>query len=97
MNPAGLLVDKYSYMVQPYNFSYFHHMDELGFPTDVVRKAVKAYPLMEPRAGFLIQYEFGGKQYLRREDVTGGFLVLHNDQNVFERYSRGAQRGSRFV
>jgi len=101
MNPAGLLVDKYSYMVQPYNFYYFHHMDELGFRTDVVRKADNAYPLKEARGGFSIQYESGGKQYtlddyLRREDVTG-FLVLHNDQIVFERYLHGARRDSRFV
>ena len=31
MNPTGLLVDKYSYMAQPYRFYYFHHVDDLGF------------------------------------------------------------------
>ena len=38
MNPAGLLVDKYSYMAQPYNFYYFHHMDLLGLRTDWIKK-----------------------------------------------------------
>jgi len=101
MNPAGLLVDKYSYMVQPYNFYYFHHMDELGFRTDIINKGDDAYPLKEPGDAFSIRYEFGGKDhtledYLSREDVTG-FLVLHDNQIVFERYLYGANRDSRFV
>jgi CubicO group peptidase (beta-lactamase class C family) len=101
MNPAGLLVDKYSYMVQPYNFYYFHHMDELGFRTDVVKKGDHVYPLKEPTQPFAVTYTFGGKdysldQYFGREDVTG-FLVLHGDQIIFEHYSNGANRDSRFV
>jgi len=101
MNPAGLLVDKYSYMVQPYNFYYFHHMDELGFRNDVVRRGDRVYALKEPHGAFSIRYEFGGKSYtlddyLRREDATG-FLVLQDDQIVFETYLHGANRDSRFV
>jgi CubicO group peptidase (beta-lactamase class C family) len=101
MNPAGLLVDRYSYMVQPYNFYYFHHMDELGFRTDVVKRGDRVYPLKEPKASFSVTYKFGGKQYsfddyLRREDVTG-FLVLHDNQIVAERYLHGANHDSRFV
>ncbi len=46
MTPAGLLVDKYSYMSQPYNFYYFHHMDELGLRTDWVQaRGDNSYPL----------------------------------------------------
>src|SRR5579872_2787174 len=101
MNPAGLLVDKYSYMVQPYNFYYFHHMDQLGFRTDVVSRGGPVYPLKEPAGSFSITYKFGGKDYsfddyLRREDVTG-FLVLHENQIVVERYLHGSNRDSRFV
>lgn len=101
MNPAGLLVDKYSYMVQPYNFYYFHHMDELGFRTDVVKRGDHVYPLKEPKGSFSVTYTFGGKDYslddyLRMEDVTG-FLVLHDNQIIFERYFHGANRDSRFV
>ena len=101
MNPAGLLVDKYSYMVQPYNFYYFHHMDELGFRTDVVKRGDHVYALKKPKGSFSVTYQFGGKEYsfddyLRREDVTG-FLVLHDNQIVVEHYSHGANQDSRFV
>jgi hypothetical protein len=48
MNPAGLLVDKYRYMAQPYSFYYFHHMDLLGLRTDWIQKAKGVYPLREP-------------------------------------------------
>jgi CubicO group peptidase (beta-lactamase class C family) len=101
MNPAGLLVDKYSYMVQPYNFYYFHHMDELGFRTDIVKRGDHIYPLKEPKGPFTVTYKFGGKvysfdDYLRREEVTG-FLVLHDNQIILERYSHGADQDSRFV
>lgn len=101
MNPAGLLVDKYSYMVQPYNFYYFHHMDQLGFRTDVISRGGPVYPLKEPAGSFSITYKFGGKDYsfddyLRREDVTG-LLVLHDNRIVAERYLHDSNRDSRFV
>ena len=56
MNPAGLLVDKYSYMAQPYSFYYFHHMDRLAFRTDWVRKGSDTYPLKEPTKQFSLKY-----------------------------------------
>jgi len=101
MNPAGLLVDKYSYNVQPYNFYYFHHMDELGFRMDVVSKGDHVYPLKDPTGRFSIAYKFEGKDYtlenyLQREYATA-FLVLHDNQVVFEKYLYGSDRDSRFV
>ncbi len=101
MNPAGLLVDKYSYMVQPYNFYYFHHMDQLGLRTDWVRKPARPYLLKEPATVFSLKYEFHGTpysldDYFVRNYVTG-FLVLHDDQIVFEKYFHGADQNSRFV
>lgn len=101
MNATGLLVDKYSYMAQPYNFYYFHHMDELGFRNDVVRRGKHVYPLKEPVGKFSTKYSFHGAEYsldeyLQRNFVTG-FLVLHDDQIVFERYFHGADQNSRFV
>lgn len=101
MNASRLLIDQYSYMVQPYNFYYFHHMDQLGLRTDWVHKPATAYPLREPPTSFALQYEFGGTKYslddyLRRNYVTG-FLVLQDDQIIFERYLHGADQGSRFV
>jgi hypothetical protein len=101
MNPAGLLVDKYSYMTQPYSFYYFHHMDRLGFRTDWVRKGSDTYPLKEPTKQFSLRYALRGgnyslDDYFRRNFVTG-FLVLHDDQIVVEKYFHGADQNSRFV
>jgi len=101
MNPSGLLVDKYSYMSQPYSFYYFHHMDELGLRTDWIRRGSEVYPLTEPAKDFSLQYGFHGRQYslndyFERNFVTG-FLVLHGDRIIVEKYFQGADRNSRFV
>jgi CubicO group peptidase (beta-lactamase class C family) len=101
MNPAGLLVDKYSYMAQPYSFYYFHHMDRLAFRTDWVRKGSDTYKLKEPTKEFSLKYALRGgnyslDDYFRGNFVTG-FLVLHDDQIVLEKYFHGADQNSRFV
>jgi CubicO group peptidase (beta-lactamase class C family) len=101
MNPAGLLVDKYSYMSQPYNFYYFHHMDRLGLRTDWIKKGNRVYPLREPTEKWTIEYTFQGSRYslddyFKRNFVTG-FLVLHGDQIIVEKYFHDADRNSRFV
>jgi CubicO group peptidase (beta-lactamase class C family) len=101
MNQAGLLVDKYSYMAQPYSFYYFHHMDRLAFRTDWVRKGSDTYPLKEPTKRFSLRYAVRGANYslddyFQRNFVTG-FLVLHDDQIVLEEYFHGADQNSRFV
>ena len=101
MNPAGLLVDKYSYMSQPYSFYYFHHMDELGLRTDWIRRADAVYPLAEPAKDFALQYDFHSHKYaladyFQRNFVTG-FIVLHGNRIIIEKYFHGADRNSRFV
>jgi CubicO group peptidase (beta-lactamase class C family) len=101
MNPAGLLVDKYSYMSEPYSFYYFHHMDELGLRTDWIRRGESIYPLSDQARDFTLQYDFHGshyslEDYLKRNFVTG-FLVLHDNHIAVERYFHGADRNSRFV
>jgi CubicO group peptidase (beta-lactamase class C family) len=101
MNPARLLVDKYSYMSQPYNFYYFHNMDKLDFRTDWIRRADRVYPLREPTRKWTFEYTFHGNrfsldEYFKRNFVTG-FLVLHNDRVVVERYFHEADKNSRFV
>jgi CubicO group peptidase (beta-lactamase class C family) len=101
MNPAGLLVEKYSYMAQPYNFYYFHHMDRLGLRTDWIKKANFVYPLREPARKWTTDYTFHNSRYslddyFKRNFVTG-FLVLHNDQIIMEKYFHEADRNSRFV
>jgi CubicO group peptidase (beta-lactamase class C family) len=101
MNPAGLLVDKYSYMAQPYSFYYFHHMDLLGLRTDLIQKAKGVYPLREPAREWVTDYTFRNSRYslddyFKRNYVTG-FLVLHKDQIIVETYFHDADRQSRFV
>jgi CubicO group peptidase (beta-lactamase class C family) len=94
-------VDKYSYMSQPYSFYYFHNMDQLGLRTDWIRKGDRPYPLREPTREWSFEYTFHGDRYslddyFRRNFVTG-FLVLHDDQIVVERYFHEADQDSRFV
>jgi CubicO group peptidase (beta-lactamase class C family) len=101
MNPAGLLVDKYSYMAQPYSFYYFHHMDLLGLRSDWIQKAKRVYPLREPAREWATDYTFRNSRYslddyFKRNFVTG-FLVLHKDQIIVEKYFHDADRQSRFV
>jgi CubicO group peptidase (beta-lactamase class C family) len=101
MNPAGLLVDKYSYMAQPYNFYYFHHMDRLSLRTDWIKKGDLVYPLRDPVREWTIDYTFHNSNYLledyfKRNFVTG-FLVLHDNQIIVEKYFYEADRKSRFV
>ena len=73
MNPAGLLVDRYSYMAQPYSFYYFHHMDRLAFRTDWVRKGSDMYPLKEPTKRFSLRYAVRGANY-SLTTIFGGTL-----------------------
>ncbi|MGD0102375.1 MAG: serine hydrolase [Acidobacteriota bacterium] len=101
MNPAGLLVGRYSYMAQPYNFYYFHHMDRLGLRTDWIKKGDRVYPLREPVREWTTDYVFHNSHYslddyFKRNFVTG-FLILHNNQIMLERYFHEADRTSRFV
>jgi CubicO group peptidase (beta-lactamase class C family) len=88
-------------MAQPYSYYYFHHMDRLAFRTDWVRKGSDTYPLKEPTKQFSLRYALRGgnyslDDYFRRNFVTG-FLVLHDDQIVLEKYFHGADQNSRFV
>jgi CubicO group peptidase (beta-lactamase class C family) len=101
MDPARLLVDKYSYMAQPYSFYYFHHMDKLGFRTDRIRKGERVFPLREPDKPFSFEYTYRGRRlslddYFKNNFVTS-FLVLHNDQILVEKYFHDADQNSRFV
>jgi CubicO group peptidase (beta-lactamase class C family) len=101
MNPGEHLTGKYSYMSQPHSFYYFHNMDQLDLRTDWIKKADQAYPLREPVKERTFEYTFQGKRYslddyFKRNFVTG-FLVLHNDQIIIEKYFHEAGRNSRFV
>ena len=101
MRPKGLLVDRYSYMAQPYSFHYFHHIDQLGFRLDTVARSGTPFPLAGPTGPFSVTYEVGGvtrslEEYFERNFVTG-FLVLRDSQIVVERYFHGATAETPFV
>jgi CubicO group peptidase (beta-lactamase class C family) len=101
VNYDRVLLDKYSYMNQPYSFYYFHHMNEVFSRKDWVHKPATAYPLREPVGQFTISYSFGGAQhtldeYYQRNSVLG-LLVLKSDQVVLEKYLHGATPTDRFL
>jgi CubicO group peptidase (beta-lactamase class C family) len=101
IDPSRLLLDKYSFMTQPHSFYYFHNMDKLDFQLDWVHKGDKTYPLQEPKGNFSAKYTFRGEQhtvdeYFARNFVLG-FLVLHDDQVLLEKYFHGADEKSRFL
>jgi CubicO group peptidase (beta-lactamase class C family) len=101
MNPAEHLTSKYSFMSQPYSFYYFHNMDQLDLRTDWLKKGDRVYPLREPTREWSIEYTYKGNRYslddyFKRNFVTG-FLVLHNNQIIIEKYFHGADQNSRFV
>ena len=101
MRPTGLLVDAYSYMSPPFNSYYFHHIDQLGFRLDTVRRAGPVLALAPASKPFSVSYVVNGKphtldEYFTQNHVTG-FLVLRDTTVVFERYFHGATAESRFV
>ena len=93
--------DSAAFMSQPRSFYSFQHMDQLGFRIDWVRKGDRVFPLKDPAGLFTTNYEWQGERYtledyLQRSFVLG-FLVLHDDQIVFEKYFHDANRESRFL
>lgn len=101
MRPTGLLVDAYSYMTPPHNAYYFHHIDRLGFRLEPVKRRGPIHRLYRAERDVPATYSAEGRavgleEYYRRNQVTG-FLVLHQDTVVVERYFHGATPQSRFV
>jgi len=97
-----LLTDSYSYWSQPYSFYYFHHMDKIpNQRLDWVRKPARAFTLQEPGAPFSLTYTsnnatYSLDDYLQKGDVTG-FIVLKDNQIVFEKYLHDAAPDDRFL
>lgn len=101
MDMERALLDRYSFMVQPYNFYYFHNMDKLGLKLDWALRKGEAFLLKEPREIFTLDYTFGGKhynleEYFKRNFVLG-FLVLNDEQIIVEKYFHGSDSQSRFI
>jgi len=101
IKPSELLTGPYSFFVPPYSYFYFHNMDKLDFKFDWIRRSGKVYPLKEAKKAFATTYTYKDQtytldQYMRRNSVTG-FLILKNDQIIYERYFHGANQRSRFL
>jgi len=93
--------ESFVFMGQPHNFRYFQHMDQLDFRLDWVRKGNPTYRLKEPAGAFSSDYMFKGRHYSLEEyfqrSFVLGFLVLHDNQIVFEKYFHDADQNSRFL
>ncbi len=101
IKPSELLIGPYSYFVPPYSYYYFHHIDKLDFKLDWIRRAGNIYPLKEPTNSFTTNYTYKKhtytlNEYMKRNAVTG-FLVLKDNQIIYERYFHGADQHSRFL
>lgn len=102
VDPHKMLTDPYSYWSQPYNFYYFHHMDRIpNQRLDWVRKPSRRFPLKEASGPFAVTYTANGKthsldDYLQQGDVLG-FIVLKDDQIVYEKYLHDAVPADRFL
>ena len=102
VDPRTMLIDPNSYWSQPYSYYYFHHMDKIPRQRlDWVRKPAKTFALKDPAAEFSLSYTANGKtstldQYLEQADVLG-FIVLKDNQVVYEKYLHGAVPEDRFL
>lgn len=101
MDPARRAVNPYSFYVPPYNLYYFHHIDQLNVQQDWIRRSGPVFALREPSAPFSASYTYADQrhpldEYFVRNYVVG-FIVLHDNQILLEKYFHGADRESRFL
>ena len=102
MDPARRAVAPYSFYVPPYNLYYFHHMDKLlNIQQDWIRRSGPVFALREPSAPFSASYTYASQKYTLDEyfvrNYVVGFVVLHDNQILLEKYFHGADRESRFL
>ena len=99
MDPALRAVGPYSFYVPPYNLYYFHHIDQLNIQQDWIRRSGPVFALREPAAPFSAGYTYANQQHTLDEyfvsNYVVGFLVLHDNQILLEKYFHGADRESR--
>jgi CubicO group peptidase (beta-lactamase class C family) len=101
MDAPHRAVNPYSFYVQPYNLYYFHHVDKLNVQQDWIRRSRPVFALREPSARFSASYTYANQrhtldEYFSRNYVVG-FMVLHDNQILLEKYFHGADRESRFL
>jgi len=101
MDPARRAVSPYSFYVPPYNLYYFHHMDKLNVQQDWIHRSGAVYALREPSAPFSASYTYADQRHTLDEyfvrNFVVGFVVLHDNQILLEKYFHGADRESRFL
>jgi CubicO group peptidase (beta-lactamase class C family) len=90
---AATSTEDFGFMSQPRSFYAFQHMDQLGFRLDAVRKGDRVYALKKPLGTLSVT---GLEDYFEKSFVLG-FLVLHDNRIVLERYFHDANRDSRFL
>jgi len=102
VDPHKMLTDPYSYWSHPYNYYYFHHMDKIpNQRLDWIHKSSHVFRLKEPTAAFALNYTANDKtysldDYLQQGDVLG-FIVMKDDQIVYEKYLHDAAPEDRFL
>ena len=86
-------------MIQPSAF--LHKMNQLDLQFDWVHRDGSVFPLKEPKDTFTVDYTFRGERYSLEEyfkrSYVMGFLVLHDDQIMLEKYFDGAGPNSQFI
>ncbi|MGA9798961.1 MAG: serine hydrolase [Terriglobales bacterium] len=101
MDPALRGIGPYSFYVPPYNLYYFHHIDQLNLRQDWVRRSGPVFPLRESSAPFAANYTYANQQHTLDEyfvrNYVVGFVILHDDQILLEKYFHGANEESRFL
>ena len=101
MDPARRAIAPYSFYVPPYNLYYFHHIDQLNVQQDWIRRSGPVFALREPSAPFSASYTYASQRHTLDEyfvrNYVVGFVVLHDNQILLEKYLHGADRESRFL
>jgi CubicO group peptidase (beta-lactamase class C family) len=102
MDAARRIVDPYSFYVPPYNLYYFHHIDKLlNIQQDWIHRSGPVFALREPTTPFSASYTYENQKHTLDEyfvrNYVVGFVVLHDNQILLEKYFHGADRESRFL
>jgi CubicO group peptidase (beta-lactamase class C family) len=101
MDAARRAVSPYSFYVPPYNLYYFHHIDKLNIQQDWIHRSGPVFALQEPSAPLPASYTYANQRHTLDEyfvrNYVVGFVVLHDNQILLEKYFHGADRESRFL
>ena len=96
MDPARRAVSPYSFYSPPNNLYYFHHIDQLNIQQDWIRRSGPVFALRQPSAPFSASYTYANQQHTLDEyfvrNYVVGFVVLHDNQILLEKYFHGADR-----